>query len=75
MSGCADAGISKSTVVVSNTAGAICDAMNRCHTSWYSLNWSGLRYRFTSSGRRAGSVGRTASCASCAFLLLFFPSA
>ena len=25
---------SKSTVVVSNTAGAICDAMKRCQTSW-----------------------------------------
>ena len=28
------AGMSKSTVVVSNTAGAICDAMKRCQMSW-----------------------------------------
>ena len=33
MLGCSFARMSKSTVVVSNTAGAICDAMKRCQMS------------------------------------------
>jgi hypothetical protein len=56
--------MSKSTVVVSNTAGVICDAMKRCQMSVYSLSWSALRYFRIASGRFVGSVGRMASCAS-----------
>ncbi len=55
-----------STVVWSNTAGAICEATKRSQISWYSRSSSRLRMPAIFSGVRKTEVGRIASCASCA---------
>ena len=57
-----------STDSVSYTAGVIWLDTKREYISLYSLYWSRVSDSFIASGRRATSVGRIASCASCAVL-------
>ena len=59
-----------STATWSSSADCICDATARFQTSSYNRCCSALRYRTTLNGVRDTSVGRTASCASWAFLAL-----
>ena len=54
----------------SSSADCIWEATARFQISSYSRRWSGLRTVPRSSGVRATSVGRIASCASCAFFAL-----
>lgn len=58
----------RSTLVVLSMAGIIWEATARFHTSSYSRCSSLERYGATCVGVRSAEVGRTASCASCAFL-------
>ena len=58
---------SMSTETVSNTACVIWHAMVRFQMSSYRRAWSDDRRARTESGSCAAEVGRTASCASCAF--------
>ena len=59
-----------STVVWSKTAGVIWLETNLCQIILYSLYCSSLKYRRIESGVKSTLVGRIASCASCACLLL-----
>jgi len=63
-------GSSKSTDTVFSVAWIIWQATVRFQISSYSLRCSSLRKAATSRGVRIAEVGRIASCASCAFLLL-----
>ena len=58
------------TAVWSNSAGVIWLATKRFHTSWYSFHSSAPRTALASAGVKATSVGRIASWASWALLLL-----
>ena len=52
---------------VLSVAGTICEATARFQISSYRRRSSSLRKRATCAGVRSAEVGRTASCASCAF--------
>ena len=54
----------RSTVVVSSSLAAICEAMARCQMSRYRRSSSGLRDGASESGSRWKLVGRIDSCAS-----------
>ena len=56
----------RSTVVVSSSFGAICEAMARCQMRRYSRSSSTESWPASESGSRAKLVGRIASWASCA---------
>ena len=59
-----------STDVRNSCASTICEATARFHTSSYSFSSSLSRIRSSDCGVRRKSVGRIASCASCAFRTL-----
>ena len=63
-------GSATSTITWSSSADCIWLATARFHTSSYSRPCSALRKPISSSRVRDTSVGRTASCASCAFFAL-----